>query len=246
VKLLRAVRTAWRGLVRGDEQARYDLAERAARWLYPRYRFSEFGRTFLDDDDFRTLYEELEGADNHHSLDRKYVVDQLVRLTLELPGDTAECGVYRGTSSLLICRRTAGRGKLHHVFDSFEGLSAPAAGDGDAWHRGAMAVDEETVRRNLARFDFVRLHRGWIPERFPEVADARFSFVHVDVDLHQPTRDSLAFFYPRTVPGGILLCDDHGFRSCPGATRAFDEYLADKPEPLISLPTGQAFLIRGP
>ena len=109
-----------------------------------------------------------------------------------------------------------------------------------------MGVSEDTVRANLSAFDFVRYHRGWIPERFDDVADRRFAFVHVDVDLEQPTRDSLAFFYPRLVPGGVLLCDDYGFVTCPGARRAFDEYIADKPEPLPERPTGQGFLIKGP
>lgn len=87
-------------------------------------------------------------------------------------------------------------------------------------------------------------HKGWIPERFADVAQRKFCFVHVDVDLFQPTRDSLEFFYPRMVRGGIILCDDYGFTSCPGAQTAFDTYLADKPEKVVNLPTGQGFIVR--
>ena len=36
------------------------------------------------------------------------------------------------------------------------------------------------------------LMKGWIPTRFQEVADRHFAFVHIDVDLYEPTRDSLA------------------------------------------------------
>ena len=50
-----------------------------------------------------------------------------------------------------------------------------------------------------------------IPTRFDEVADRSFCFVHVDVDLFEPTRESIAFFYPRMVPGGVMLFDDYGF-----------------------------------
>jgi hypothetical protein len=98
------------------------------------------------------------------------------------------------------------------------------------------------VRRNLGRFDFVVYHRGWIPKRFESVAEQAFSFVHLDVDLYQPTLDSLLFFYDRLQPGGILLCDDYGFANCPGARRALDEFFADKVEKIVSLPTGQAFI----
>jgi hypothetical protein len=242
MRVLTVLRTLWAALARGDEYARFRLAEGASRALYPRYVFSEYGRTFLDDEDFREVFLSVE--DNTRSLDRKFVLDQLVALVAAVPGDTAECGVLHGASSLLVCRRIAGTGKRHHVFDSFEGLSRPSAEDGDAWAEGDLTAAEETVQRNLAAYDFVEYHRGWIPERFPDVADRRFSFVHVDVDLYQPTRDSLAFFYERMAPGGLILSDDYGFRSCPGARTAFDEFMADRPEPVVELPTGQAFVLR--
>ena len=42
--------------------------------------------------------------------------------------------------------------------------------------------------------NFIILLKGWIPSRFEEVKDKNFSFVHIDVDLYQPTLDSLNFF----------------------------------------------------
>ena len=86
---------------------------------------------------------------------------------------------------------------------------------------------------------------GWIPSRFADVSAERFAFVHIDVDLYQPTRDSLTFFYERMLPGGIVLCDDYGFASCPGALRAMDEFFAGRPETIIHLPTGQGMAIIG-
>jgi O-methyltransferase len=101
------------------------------------------------------------------------------------------------------------------------------------------------VSANLKRFDFIHYYRGWIPTRFADVTNNRFSFVHIDVDLYQPTRDSLAFFYERMLRGGIILCDDYGSIHCPGATRAFDEFLADKPEKhVIQLTTGQGLIVK--
>ena len=83
------------------------------------------------------------------------------------------------------------------------------------------------------------------PDRFNEVADRRFSFLHIDVDLYEPTRDSIAFFYPRMNVGGVIICDDYGFATCPGATKAIDEYLRDKPEKMMTLSDGGGFLIKG-
>ena len=68
--------------------------------------------------------------------------------------------------------------------------------------------------------------------------------MHIDVDLHQPTYDSLEFFYKRTTPGGIVLCDDYGSIHCPGAKKAMDTFFRDKPEEIIALSTGQAFIVK--
>lgn len=241
---LTALRLAWQALVRGDERARFALAEKAAGLLYPRYKFSEFGRTWLEDREFLARYAELCGERNWRSLDRKWTLDQFARLARDVPGDTAECGVFRGASSYFICRRMAGTGKEHHLFDSFEGLPAPSEIDGSYWKEGHLTAGPEFVRRALAEFPFVRLHPGWIPARFADVAERRFSLVHVDVDLYEPTRAALEFFWPRLSPQAILLCDDHGFSTCPGARRAWDEFFAGSAT--LALPTGQAVAFKGP
>ena len=44
--------------------------------------------------------------------------------------------------------------------------------------------------------------------------------------------------------GGIIIYDDCGYPSCPGARRAGDEFYADKPERPLVLNTGQAIVTR--
>jgi len=85
-------------------------------------------------------------------------------------------------------------------------------------------------------------HKGWIPQRFADVSESDFCFVHLDVDLYQPTLDSLQFFYDRMPRGGIILCADYGFITCPGARQAMDAFFAAKKENIVCLPTGQAFV----
>jgi hypothetical protein len=180
---------------------------------------------------------------SRHTYDRRYFVRSILALADGLEGDTAECGAFQGAASWLICDHFAGTEKMHYIFDSFEGLSAPAQVDGQYWRAGDMLAREGTVHQVLAGYRY-ELLKGWIPERFPEIADCSFCFVHIDVDLFQPTLDSIAFFYPRMVPGGVILCDDYGFSSCPGARQALDDYMATRPEAIIHVPTGQAFIIR--
>ena len=246
MKAITAVRLVFNALTRGEnaEYSRFMLAEKLSRLIYPKYKFSEFGRLFLEDKDFLQYYESFEGTENYHSLDRKYTLDQLMKLVSSGEGDTAECGAFRGASSYLICRRILGSGKKHHVFDSFEGLSDPRPEDGTYWKGGDLSVSESIIRENLKDFDNVVYHKGWIPQKFNEVEDSKFSFVHLDVDLYQPTMDSLVFFYERMSPDGIVLCDDYGIVTCPGAKKAMDLFFADKPEEIVSLTTGQAFVVK--
>jgi len=224
---------------------RLRLLRAAGKILVPSYRFKWPQLDWWKDPDFSRFLARF-GEDKELNTGRKWILHQLLRLTAHVPGDTAECGVFRGASSWLIGAANAAGGgaKTHHLFDSFAGLSEPGAADGNYWARGDLSCNLEEVGRALQPFK-VEFHSGWIPERFNEVADRKFSFVHIDVDLAEPTRESMAFFYPRMESGGIILCDDYGFSTCPGATRAIDEYLQDKPEKMMALPDGGGFIIRG-
>lgn len=207
----------------------------------PQYRFQWPQTAWWYDQEFNEYLErfgELRGC----NADRRWTVRQLTKLAKDVPGDTAECGVLAGSSSYLICRAFTDR--THFMFDSFEGLSHPGADDGDRWRDRDLACDLETAKTKLKDCPNVSFHKGWIPERFQDVESRKFCFVHIDLQLYQPTRDSLEFFYPRMRPGGIILLDDYGFTTCPGPKRAIDEFLTGKPEQLISLSCGSAFLIR--
>jgi O-methyltransferase len=228
-----------RGLLR-----RFHALRWLARWLLPEYRFKWPQLGWWRDqafNDYLARFGELHG----NNTDRRYAVQQLLRLVAGVPGDTAEVGAYQGAMSWLILSAT-GDGRRHHVFDSFEGLSVPGPRDGSQWQPGALACSEDVVRDNLAGFGGrFETYRGWVPTRFSEVAERRFAFVHIDVDLYQPTLDSLTFFFPRMSPGGIIVCDDYNFTSCPGATRAVEEYFSGRPEKMVGLSGGGGFLIKG-
>lgn len=105
-------------------------------------------------------------------------------------------------------------------------------------------VDFDEIEERFAPHDNVTLMRGWIPERFPEVADRSFCLVHIDVDLYEPTFESFKFFYDLMVPNGMMICDDYGSSFFPGARVAMDEFFADKAEIPIELPQGQGFIVK--
>lgn len=222
------------------------ILRKISSFVLPKYRFKWpqidwWSNAFFNN--YLEKFDEIRGFNT----DRRWMLSQLIRLTAKISGDTVECGVYRGASSYIICKMNEKSPfpKNHHVFDSFEGVSSPGDFDGRHWEKGALSCAEYNVRENLSEFSHVTFYKGWIPDRFSEVADKQFSFVHIDVDLFQPTKDSLEFFYPRIEKGGIIVCDDYGSSLCPGATKACDEFLADKPEKMLTMSGCGGFLIKG-
>jgi hypothetical protein len=183
--------------------------------------------------------------------ERCFVLHSIARALARVPGDITECGSRQGRSAWFILSSIGDlSSRAFRIFDSFAGLSDPSKhderpGGASAWRRGDLATSEAALIRNLEPFQrSVHIYKGWIPSRFNEVSDRKFALVHVDVDLYEPTRASLEFFYERTVPRGMIVCDDYGSVYCPGARKAMDDFFADKPEPIIHLPTGQAIVTK--
>ena len=221
----------------------------AGRYLCPEYHFKWPQLDWLTSEEITGLCQDYPDEWQGYNLDRRHNLVQFMRLIKDVPGDTAECGTFEGVSSLLILRHAPAHGvpRTHHIFDSFEGISEPGEHDDcQHWRKYSHACPEDRVHKNLHAYSSrFRTWKGWIPSRFHEVADTKFAFVHIDVDLYEPTRDSIAFFYSRLNPGGIVICDDYGCRTCPGATKAMDDFLADKEEKMLPFASGGGFMIKG-
>ncbi len=202
------------------------------------------------DPEYLSHWQHFDGDSGKRIHERRFNLYYLAKSTRLLPGDTAECGVLFGAGSFMIMKATAREGRVHHIFDSFQGLSKPGNQDDVKedrtfkWEEGDLSVNEITVKRNLTGHGNFTTYQGWIPSRFDEVSNKIFSFVHIDVDLYQPTYDSLEFFYKRMTRGGIIVCDDYGSEACPGAYKALNEFISDKPEDIIHLTGGQGVIIK--
>ena len=221
----------------------------------------QFPQTFFEvDEQYNNLYDLAQrktssvDTDNPLRRQRHYTLQALLRCAALEAGDACEVGCWRGLSAYQIAHhiKAVPTDASLHIFDSFEGLSDFAPADTprsglphDQELRSKFAAGLEIVQRNLREFDFILFYEGWVPARFGEVEDKRFSFVHVDVDLYQPTYETFKFFYPRLVPGGLMVFDDYGCIDFPGAKLAVDAYLKTIDKPFfVPLPSGQALLIK--
>ena len=146
-------------LTRRDEIESFLLLSRVGAYLVPKYRFKRPTLAWWGDDDFTAFLQRFGESDGFKS-ERRWVIQQLVRLVAGVPGNTAECGSYLGAGSYLIARMnaTAPVPRTHHVIDSFEGLSEPNSSDGPNWTRGDLAASEEELRRNSRAVRSKRRH----------------------------------------------------------------------------------------
>jgi hypothetical protein len=219
------------------------LAAHHPRWLCRLKMLQD--HTIEEDERFWELYAALlrEGR-VIQPLEDFYNLYQLVQRTQNLPGDIAELGVYRGGSAKLICLLKGDR-RLH-LFDTFEGMPTVRA-DVDRHRAGDFAdTSVEGVREYLGTFAGVEFYPGLFPgsARALSGAPTRFSLVHLDVDIYESTKAGLEFFYPRLVAGGMMVSHDYRSRGCPGVRKAFDEFFADKPEPVIELWKTQCLVVK--
>jgi len=213
----------------GYEITRAGVAHDLARWA--------------KDEEFNTAYE----ASRSYSLlgvDRRFTLWQDARAARVLGGGAAQVGVYKGGSAKLIGLALKGSGVELHLFDTFEGMPAVDASI-DLHKKGDFSdTSLEAVQQVTQGGTPVHLYKGIFPQTAGPVEGKRFSFVYIDTDIYTSTRDSLAFFYPRLVPGAAMVFDDYQGKHTPGVKKALDEFLTDKPERPILTAIGQCLLIK--
>jgi hypothetical protein len=167
-----------------------------------------------------------------------------VRGAARLGGAMAEAGVFAGGTARLICE--AKGGLPLHLFDVFESLqtAAPRGGrEGElSRHFGPVHAPEASARQLLAGYPAVHFHPGVFPATAAGLEDTRFAFVHLDLDLEPSTRDAMAFFHPRLLPGAVMIIDDYDDAGVQGAV---DSHLAGHADTVLALPWGQALVVRG-
>lgn len=155
-------------------------------------------------------------------------IARLLRRTEKLGGDTAEIGSAAGGTSLLIALSNGGA--RHWACDTFEGLVDAGPEDGKLTNGRFAGPTYASVSALFAREKNIVIVPGYFPESAPiEMREARYRFVHIDVDTYRSILDCFRFFTSRMVDGGIIALDDvlPERSGCPGAQRAWTELLAE-------------------
>ena len=180
--------------------------------------------------------------------------NELFRKTLDVPGDIAELGVFRGLglmtwANLLEAYCIGDRTKTVYGFDNWKGFVGFSPEDGrtdDSVQKveGGFSPEQylEELENAIKIFDQdrfipwkprVKLVEGNIEKTIPAFVEEnpgiRFSFVHFDCDLYEPTKVGLEYLWDRVSRGGVIIFDEYSIKEWPGETKAVDEFFKDKP-----------------
>ena len=150
-----------------------------------------------------------------------------------------ECGVYAGMSMLFVADKC---NKRFIGIDSFEGVSPKTEFDTDYFDKVTLEIEMKYALQTLDGINNIEIYKGWIPDAFQKLDEMQYSYVHLDVDMYEPTRDSIRYFWERLCDGGVLICDDYGSYKTIGARKAMNDFF--KRSDIIELPTGQAIVFK--
>lgn len=161
-----------------------------------------------------------------------------------VPGDVAECGVWKGGSMMAAALTFLEEGDTDrgiYLYDTFEGMSEPGEHDvsfDDVPASRQLAETErntgvwcysslDEVKANVVstgypsdRLSFIK---GKIEDTVPGILPESLSILRLDTDWYESTRHELEHLFPLLSPGGIMIIDDYGHWK--GARKAVDEFL---------------------
>lgn len=170
---------------------------------------------------------------------RLYILRQLAKHQQNKNLNFAEAGVFAGMSMHFVAEFCNAR---FIGIDSFEGVSDPGTYDTDYFKTVKLDIPIDYAKRTTKNIKNIELYKGWIPDIFNQIEDLEYCYVNIDVDLYEPTKNSIEYFWPKIVPGGVLICDDYGSYKTIGARKAMNDFFGQ--ENLLELPTGQAIIYK--
>jgi len=167
---------------------------------------------------------------------------EIYKRILELPGDIIEFGVFKGSSIMRLLylrelfentysRKIIGFdifGKFPNDVSSVDDKKFIEKFESD----GGFGISLEDLKEFIENSDLknIELVKGDITKSLPSWLDLnkekRFSLVHIDVDVYEPTKVILDLIWDKLVPGGILLLDDYG--TVYGETTGVEEFFKSK------------------
>lgn len=165
-----------------------------------------------------------------------------------LEGDFVECGVNTGAYARAIIdfvdfNKT---GKTFYLMDTFSGLDERYITDDER----KLGIDNykyrdtyEEVKKTFSPFK-TKIIKGSIPDTLSQCDVDKICYLSIDMNNYIPEIAALEYFWPKVVGNGLVLLDDYGFEKHYHQKLAFDAFAEKVGHSILSLPTGQALIIK--
>jgi O-methyltransferase len=197
-----------------------------------------------EDKNFVELYDRIKQY-TMVDIERCYALYNAVNYIIKnnIPGDFAECGVWRGGSCMLIAYMlTEARitDRTIWMYDTFEGMTKPGVNDGEEekqeWEKNKISgtingwclADEKDAEANMRNtgypFEKIKIIKGEVENRIPQFTPSQIALLRLDTDWYASTKHELTHLFPLIEKKGVLIIDDYG--AWQGAKKAVDEYFA--------------------
>jgi len=168
---------------------------------------------------------------------------ELFKMTLSVPGDIVECGVFKGVGWMywlkLLDLYARGEQKRVIGFDTFSEFAdslldyerESAKSFTDEADFSGVNPDDILEYAHAAGLKNCELVAGDISVTLPEYIQSnrgfRISLLNLDFDTYNGTKVALEQMYDLVTPGGVIVLDEYGKRGW-GESDAVDEFFKDK------------------
>ncbi|WP_374372724.1 TylF/MycF/NovP-related O-methyltransferase [Dongia sp.] len=201
-------------------------------------------------------YGMLDGRPDLHIEWRVHIALWVAQQAAQLDGDFVECGVNTGilSGAILIALDFHAKWPQRKFFllDTFAGIpeeqisAAERAVGVSEMNRKYQDGDQlyAAMQKKFARWPNAVIVRGRVPETLSAITSQKISYASIDMNVVEPEIAAGEFLWPRLVPGGLILLDDYGWAPHVNQKYAWDVFAKGKGVSILSLPTGQALIMK--
>lgn len=172
------------------------------------------------------------------NLARFLMIYDLFKEIQPLAGQYADIGTWKGSSFLFIAKliRLFENNTINqvHGFDWFQGMNPDGNKKDDVAAAGKYKSEYDTLMELIKiqhledvavvhKMDIVKELDGF----FEKYDYLQFKYVYLDCGIHDVINKSLEHFWPRLVPGGLILFDHYNTEACNAETHLVNKFLGN-------------------
>lgn len=173
---------------------------------------------------------------------RTYLLIYFAEISSHVSGDFLELGVHTGSTveRVIECLNFEKLEKKYFLYDLFEW------NEGDSHQKLAGHSDDmyKNVVARFAKYPFVTIVKGNVPDAFLDVFPEQVAFAHIDMNHPDPEVGALDMVLPRLSKGGCVVLDDYAWWGYSAQKVELDPIAKKYNLKIVDLPTGQGLLIK--